>query len=133
MKALSPRFVLVGCLASVALTSPAAAADASGHWLVSGKVASFAFTLSCAFQQVGATLKGVCSDGATNDPKIKGGRAHTLTAGHVEGDTIAWTYQSSFLLSHFAVAYSGVRRGDQMSGTINVQNRTGTFTARRAS
>jgi hypothetical protein len=120
-----------GLLANLVAAPLAMAEDAAGHWIVSGRVAGLAFTSSCGFQQAGQNLGGVCVDGATSDPKVKGGRAHVLTRGRVNGDQVSWTYQSSFLLSHFNVDYSGVRRGDRMSGQIVVQGHTGTFTAER--
>jgi hypothetical protein len=98
---------------------------------VSGKVASLAFTLTCTFDQAGESLTGACVDGSTNDPKVKGGRGHKLTQGRVNGDQVSWTYESSFLLSHFNVDYSGVRRGQHMSGQVTAQGHPGTFTADR--
>lgn len=119
-------------VATLSAARPAAAEDASGRWIVSGRVAGLAFTLNCEFEQAGQTLGGVCVDGATSDPKVKGGRRHVLTKGHVNGDQITWTYESSFLLSHFNVTYLGLRQGDRMSGKIVVQDHAGAFTASRS-
>jgi hypothetical protein len=131
----STRPVLVAFVGLVCAASPVAAQGAgsmSGRWLVSGKVASLAFTLTCTFDQAGESLTGVCVDGSTSDPKVKGGRGHKLTQGRVNGDRVTWTYQSSFLLTHFNVDYSGVRRGQHITGQIMAQGHPGTFTADRA-
>jgi hypothetical protein len=121
-------------LLAILAAAPADAAQegATGRWTVSGRVAGFAFTLACDFQQVGQILSGVCADTATSDPKVKAGRRHVLSRGHVDGDQVSWTYPSSFLFSRFDVDYVGARAGDRMTGQITVQGRTGTFTAQRA-
>jgi len=117
-------------LAASALASPASA-QVAGSWHVAGKVAAFGFTLDCQFEPSGAKLGGVCVDASTSDPKIKGGRAHPLTAGSVKGDAVSWTYQSSFLLTKFDVTFTGTLAGDRMSGTIDAGGRKGDFTATR--
>ncbi len=117
-------------LAAVALASPARA-QVAGSWHVAGKVAAFGFTLNCQFEPSGAKLGGVCVDASTSDPKIKGGRAHPLTAGSVKGDAVSWTYQSSFLLTKFDVTFTGTQTGDRMSGTLDAGGRTGAITATR--
>jgi hypothetical protein len=114
--------------------APAAAAaqsGAAGEWSVSGKVSSFAFTLDCRFTQAGQSLAGACVDRSTSDPKIKGGRSHPLTSGSVDGDQIRWAYASSFLLTHFTVAYAGTLHGDSITGSIDAQGHQGAFTAHR--
>lgn len=127
------RLSLITAIAVMAAVAGAARAEdgAAGHWRVQGKVSGFAFTLNCQFDQSGAKLTGVCVDGATSDPKVKGGRGHPLVGGSAQGERVAFSYQSSFLLSRFQVDYLGVRRGDRMSGSINVQGKTGEFTAER--
>jgi hypothetical protein len=120
-------------LAATAISTAAMAqAGAAGDWAVSGKVSSLAFTLDCRFSQAGQTLTGACVDGSTSDPKVKGGRSHPLTSGQVDGDKVRWTYQSSFLLTHFTVSYDGVRHGDVITGSIDAQGHKGAFTAHRA-
>jgi hypothetical protein len=120
----------------LALLVPAAAAaaedGAAGRWVVSGRVAGFAFTVACDLKQAGEALSGVCVDTSTSDAKVKAGRRHALTRGHVSGDHVSWTYSSSFLFSTFDVDYAGARVGDHMTGQITVQGRTGAFTADRA-
>jgi hypothetical protein len=121
-------------LALAALAFAAASptsAEVAGPWHVSGRVASFAFTLNCDFKPEGSSLGGVCTDASTNDPKVNTGKSHVLTSGSVEGDKVSWTYQSSFLFTKFDVAYSGVQTGDRIAGTIHAQGRDGTFTATR--
>ena len=117
-------------LAIVALAGRAAA-EPSGAWRVAGKVSAFAFTLNCDFMRSGARLDGVCIDASTSNPKIKGGRAHRLTSGSVDGDRVSWTYQSSVLLSKFDVTFDGVQAGDHMSGAITAAGHPGAFTATR--
>lgn len=123
-------------LAALALfaASPALAADGStaGAWRVSGVVSGFRFELRCVFQQAGERLTGACTDLATNNPKAPPKSSpHPLTRGAASGDRVAWSYQSSFLLSKFDVDFSGARSGDRMSGAIRAGGRSGSFTARR--
>ena len=120
-------------LAAVLAATPAAAqAGAAGRWVVSGKVSGFAFTLNCRFEQAGDALTGACVDGATSDARVKGGKRHDLTRGKVTGDHLSFSYQSSFMLSHFNVDYAGVLQGDRMSGTILANGAAGAFTATRS-
>src|ERR1700739_4464293 len=88
-------------LLSLGAAMPAFADDASGRWKVAGHVDGKDFTLDCKFQQTGQTLTGVCVDGPTGDKTIKGGRAHPLIKGQVNGDHISWTYVSSFSFFKF--------------------------------
>jgi len=126
------KFALFSLAAvSIAAVASPAAADVGGSWHVVGKVSSFAFTLNCDFKPDGARLGGVCLDASTNDPKVSAGKSHTITAGHIDGTRVGWTYQSSFLLTKFDVTYDGVQSGGQMSGTIRVQGHEGAFTATR--
>lgn len=115
------------------LVAPTAALadDPTGSWKVNGKVSSFAFTLHCLFKTSAGKLTGVCQDGATNAPNIKGGAAHPLTAGFVNGTHVSWTYQSNFLFTHFDVTYAGALAGDHMEGVVRASGREGAFTAQR--
>lgn len=122
--------VSLTALALAASASPAPA-DVGGAWRVTGRVSSFAFTLNCDFKPDGARLGGACVDASTNDPKVSAGKSHTITAGHIDGNSVGWTYQSSFLLTKFDVTYDGVQSGDRMSGTIRVRGHEGAFTATR--
>jgi hypothetical protein len=125
-----PTFAITTLM--LCFASPALAEDAvSGHWLVTGRVAGKEFTLDCNFQQAGQGLSGICVDGPTGNTTVKGGRAHPLTKGHVSGDQIAWTYQSSFLFTKFDASYAGVHSGDHMSGQISALGKTGDFRASR--
>ncbi len=125
-------FLAVTSFAVLAAAVPAAAMDgASGHWLVAGHVAGKDFTLDCAFQQAGTGLTGVCVDGDTHDPRVKGGRAHPLIKGQADAGRIAFTYESSYGLLHFKVDYSGTRDGDHMRGQIDTLGKTGSFTGER--
>jgi hypothetical protein len=125
--------VVLSCaaLAAATLAAPANAADASGAWHVSGKIATFAYTLNCQFKVDGGRLGGVCVDASNSDPRIKPGKAHALTAGSVAGDKVSWTYGFSVLLNKFDVTYSGVQSGERMSGSITVGSHEGSFTATR--
>ncbi len=106
-----------------------ASAEVSGPWHVTGKVSAFAFTLNCDFKPDGERLGGVCVDASTSDPKVSAGKSHVLTAGGVKGDSVTWTYQSSFLFSKFDVTFKGTQAGDRITGTITAQGHDGTFTA----
>jgi hypothetical protein len=123
--------VLALSAAGLAALSTPAAAETAGDWRVAGQLATFAFTLDCRFKVDGSKLAGECQDASTNDPKLKLGKIHPLTAGVVIGDRVSWTYQSSFLFTTFDVTFDGVQVGDRMSGTITVRGHKGAFTATR--
>ena len=108
---------------------PAFADDDSGHWKIVGHFAGHDFTLDCTFKQAGQNLTGVCVDGPTGDKDIKGGGAHPLIKGQVNGDHISWTYVSHKSFFKFNVDYSGVTKGDHASGAIAAVGQTGAFTA----
>jgi hypothetical protein len=131
MRQLPPIAAAAALLAGVAAAAPAGADDASGHWALAGHVAKKDFTLDCRFTQAGQRLSGACVDGPTGDAKIKGGRSHTLTKGAVNGEKIAFSYQSSVGLLPFGVDYAGVRQGDHISGQLSALGANGTFTADR--
>ena len=119
-------------IALAALVVPASA-EVSGPWRVTGKVSGFAFTLDCDFKISGDRLGGVCTDTSTSDARVKAGKSHALTAGSVHGDAVTWTYQSSFLFSKFDVTYKGILTGARITGSIDAQGRSGTFTAAASS
>jgi hypothetical protein len=129
------RAIMGAAIWSAALAgaaTPAAAQDgAAGRWVVSGKVGPFGFTLNCRFDEAGSALSGACVDGATSDARVKGGKRHELTQGKVVGDHVTFSYDSSFMFKHFNVDYTGVLRGDKMSGTILANGQSGAFTATR--
>ena len=116
-------------LLTLGAAASAAADDNSGHWKVAGHVDGKDFTLDCKFLQSGQNLTGVCVDGPTGDKTIKGGRAHPLIKGQVNGDHISWTYVSSFSFFKFNVDYAGVTKGDHASGQLAAAGKSGTFTA----
>lgn len=116
-------------LAAVAAPGVSSAAEVAGAWRVSGKVASFGFTLNCRFTQDGSKLGGECTDASTSDPKVNAGKSHAITSGSVDGDRVRFTYQSSFLFTKFDVTYTGVLAGERINGTVNAQGHEGTFTA----
>ncbi len=118
-------------LAALSAAASASSAQVGGPWRVSGKVSGFAFTLNCDFKPAGDKLGGVCVDASTSDARVKAGKSHVLTAGSVHGDTVSWTYRSSFMLSKFDVTYTGAVSGAHMSGTVEAGGRAGTFTATR--
>ena len=115
------------CLAAAA---PASADDASGRWALSGRAGGKDFTLDCRFAQAAQALSGACVDGPTGDNRVKGGRSHTLTKGSVVGNSVSFTYHTSYGIIPLTVDYAGVREGDRMSGKIT-SPAAGTFTARR--
>ena len=93
----------------------------SGLWRVSGRVATFDFSVTCRLERHGDQLGGSCLEG--------NGKVHPLTAGSVEGDKITWMHKDKFLLRTFNVVYSGVLRGDAMRGELNAAGHSGAFTA----
>jgi hypothetical protein len=125
-----PTLVWVAIAGVAALAGPSAAGVA-GAWRVDGTVPPIRFTLDCDFKPDGPTFSGVCVDVASSDPRVAAGKSHPLTAGSVNLDKVSWTYQASFLLARFPVVYRGTRTGNQISGSIDVAGRTGTFTATR--
>ncbi len=126
-------FAAVAIVSALGAALPAAAEEPmTGHWALSGKVASFAFSVACDFQQTGQTLTGVCVDVAASDARIKSGRRHVLSGGTVDGDRVTWSYPSSFLFSHFSADYAGVRQGERISGQITAQGHTGPFSGARS-
>jgi hypothetical protein len=120
------RAIMGAAIWSAALAgaaTPAAAQD--------GAAGRFGFTLNCRFDEAGSALSGACVDGATSDARVKGGKRHELTQGKVVGDHVTFSYDSSFMFKHFNVDYTGVLRGDKMSGTILANGQSGAFTATR--
>jgi hypothetical protein len=113
------------------VAASSASAQVAGAWRVTGKVASFAFTLNCDFKPAGDQLGGVCVDASTSDVRVKAGKSHVLTAGSVHGDHVTWTYRSSFLFSKFDVTYRGAISGARMTGAIDASGHAGVFTAVR--
>jgi len=117
------RAALAAVLALAA--TPALAADASGLWIVDGRVDGKDFTVYCTFRQAGEALTGVCRD---NTPT---GKAHALTSGSLKGDRVAFSYQSNFLITKFSAEFAGTLTGDAMKGQASAAGRKGSFTARR--
>jgi hypothetical protein len=94
----------------------------SGLWRVSGRVATFDFSVTCRLERHGEQLGGACLEGGS-------GKVHPLTGGSVDGDKVTWTHQGRFLLKTFNVVYSGVLQGGAMSGELNAAGHSGAFTA----
>lgn len=117
--------------AALCVFEPAFAEGASGRWAVAGNVDGKNFTLDCRFEQTDQSLSGICTDGPTGDAKIKGGRSHALLEGRAAGESVSWTYESSYLFIRFNVEYAGVLEGNHMSGTISAAGKTGIFSANR--
>ncbi|MBX3479817.1 MAG: hypothetical protein KF842_05415 [Caulobacter sp.] len=111
-------------LASLPGAALAQSDPVAGTWKMKGKVQSFAFTLTCNFSRTGESLAGTCYDGGTN-------KAHALTSGTVKGDRVVWSYRSSFMGSPFNVTYSGLVKGEAMSGAVDAAGRKGVFSATR--
>lgn len=114
-------------LAITLLAAPAfAQSDASGRWVIEGEVDGDELVIHCDFEQDGTALDGVCHD-YTPD-----GKAHPLTSGSVQGDTIRFTYRSRFLLIPFTAEFVGTLNGDRVSGRAGAVGRDGEFSGRRA-
>jgi hypothetical protein len=94
----------------------------SGLWRVSGRVATFDFSVTCRLERHGDMLDGACLEG-------RDGKAHPLTGGSVVGDKVTWTHQGKFLLKTFNVVYSAVMHDGAMSGELNAAGHSGAFTA----
>jgi len=94
----------------------------SGLWRVSGKVASFDFSVTCRLERHGDMLGGACLE-ASN------GKVHPLTGGSVEGEKVTWTHEGRFLLKTFKVVYSAVLHDGAMQGELNAAGHSGAFTA----
>ena len=94
----------------------------SGLWRVSGRVATFDFSVTCRLERHGDQLGGACLEG-------REGKAHPLTGGSVAGDKVTWTHQGRFLLKTFNVVYSAVLRDGAMQGELNAAGHSGAFTA----
>ena len=94
----------------------------SGLWRVSGRVATFDFSVTCRLERHGEQLGGACLEG-TN------GTAHPLTGGSIDGDKVTWTHQGHFLLKTFNVVYSAVLHGGAMQGELSAAGHSGAFTA----
>jgi hypothetical protein len=95
----------------------------SGLWRVSGRVATFDFSVTCRLERHGDQLGGACLE--------PNGKAHPLTGGSVEGEKVTWTHQGHFLLKTFNVVYSAVLHGGAMNGELNAAGHSGEFTAAR--
>ena len=94
----------------------------SGLWRVSGRVATFDFSVTCRLERHGDQLGGACLEG-------REGKAHPLTGGSVAGDRVTWTHQGRFLLKTFNVVYSAVLHDGAMQGELNAAGHSGAFTA----
>ncbi len=94
----------------------------SGLWHVSGKVASFDFSVTCRLERHGEQLGGACLE-------ARNGKVHPLTAGTVEGDRVTWTHEGKFLLKTFNVVYSAVLHDGEMHGELSAAGHSGAFTA----
>ena len=95
----------------------------SGLWRVSGRVATFDFSVTCRLERHGEQLGGACLEG--------NGKVHPLTSGSVEGDKITWMHQGKFLLKTFNVVYSAVLHDGAMNGELSAAGHSGAFTAAR--
>jgi len=95
----------------------------SGLWRVSGRVATFDFSVTCRLERHGDQLGGACLE--------PNGKAHPLTGGSIEGEKVTWTHQGRFLLKTFNVVYSAVLHDGAMNGELNAAGHSGEFTAAR--
>jgi len=93
----------------------------SGLWRVSGRVATFDFSVTCRLERHGEALAGSCLEA--------NGSVHPLTEGSVAGDKVTWTHQGRFLLKTFNVVYSAVLDGGAMRGELSAAGHSGAFTA----
>jgi hypothetical protein len=117
-------------LSAIMVGSPATA-EVSESWRINYSLAGHPIALDCRFESKGAQLGGVCVNVATGDPKVRGGTAHPLTRGAVNGTQISWAYEARMMLAKFEVNFAGVVDGARMAGTVNVAGRKGEFTGVR--
>src|SRR5271154_2924336 len=82
------RLTILAAAAAIFAPSVSLANDdlLSGLWRVSGKVASFDFSVTCRLERHGDILDGACLE-------ARSGKVHPLTAGSVEGEKVTWTHE----------------------------------------
>ena len=119
-------FAGLALAAALSMPGPASAADdpVGGTWKVTGKIETFAFTLTCRFDRHGDTFGGVCLDGGS-------GRRHVIDTGRIDGDRVSWTYPFSFLLTQHEVAYNGRLVDGRLQGNARAYGYNGVFTGER--
>jgi hypothetical protein len=118
------RLTILAAAAAIFAPSVSLANDdlLSGLWRVSGRVATFDFSVTCRLERHGDQLGGACLERGN-------GAVHPLTAGSVTGDKVTWTHQGRFLLKTFNVVYSAVLDGGAMRGELSAAGQSGAFTA----
>ncbi len=103
--------------ATIALALPAAAADISGSWNLTGDVVGNPVEMKCAFTQASDKVTGSCA----------GALGSTPTTGSVAGDKV--TFQNT--VQQYELTFTGAldATGAKMQGEIAVAGVTGTFSA----
>jgi len=112
--------LFLAAFAATALVIPAAAADMSGSWTLTGDVVGNAISMKCAFTQDGATLSGTCT----------GGDGSTQTTGSVADNKVTFRHNVN-RGQVYELTYSGTldAAGTSMKGDIAVMGISGTFSA----
>jgi hypothetical protein len=114
--------IVFAALAATVLILPAAAADISGSWKLTGDVVGNPVNMTCAFTQDGPKVSGSCS----------GALGTTATTGSVAGEKV--TFQHTVNQGQtWELTYSGTldAAGTTMQGEIAVAGVSGTFSAKK--
>jgi hypothetical protein len=115
--------IAVATLAALALVLPAAAADISGSWTITGDVVGNAISMKCVFKQADAKVTGTCT---------YQGLGESPTTGDVSGDKV--TFQNRVQRDQtYDLAFSGTLdpAGISIRGEIAVAGVSGSFSGTR--
>jgi hypothetical protein len=99
---------------------PALAEDITGTWSISGQV-----TPTCVFAQTDVSLIGSCSGPSASGP----------LSGTISGQSIQWTYTWTGRpqRTRGTFEFAGTVDGSRMSGTVLIDGKSQSFTAKRTS
>ena len=104
----------------VAAAGPALAEDISGTWSITGQV-----TPVCSITQTDNSLAGSCAGASASGP---------LT-GTIAGQTVQWTYTWTGRpqRTRGTFEFTGTVDGNRMNGTVLIDGKSQSFTAKRTS
>lgn len=117
----SMKRVILFCLAAAVFALPAAAADISGTWTVTGEVVGHDLEMKCTFTQAGDRVTGTCSGPQVGSASV---------AGNVAPGKVSFTHTVQ-RDQVYELTYSGTldAAGSSMHGDIAVAGVSGTFSA----
>lgn len=118
------RVAIVAILFSSIAVAQATPTPLNGTWKVHSKVKGSESNFECTFIQTGSGLAGSCT---TDKDPVK------LT-GKVNGNKVAWSYESNYKGISLTLLYDGTLIGDKITGGEKVQpfSVPGEFTATRS-